>query len=233
MLISGIDVRIDRKKIKNMHLYVKPPDGIVSVSAPLRMSGAMIERFVLTKLDWVRKQREKFARWPRQAVLQYASGEALYLWGKRYFLRVEQGGRYSLALSGDTAIFTVRAGSTAAQREKFVREWYREQLKTETARALPKWEAATGLKSDSWQSKDMKSKWGTCNIDKRKIWLNLQLAKKPVECLEYIILHELAHLRVRKHNAAFKALLDKYMPFWREVRKRLNEQALDGCEAAL
>ncbi|MDR2692753.1 MAG: M48 family metallopeptidase [Chitinispirillales bacterium] len=223
MIIDGIDVRINRKKIKNMHLYVKPPDGVVSVSVPLRMSEVTIERFVRSKIGWVKKQQEKFARQPRQAPRQYISGETLYLWGKQYFLQVDYGNKYSLSLSGNSALLTVRSGSTAALREKFVREWYRGQLKDEIARTLPKWETATGLKCDSWQTKYMTSKWGTCHITKRKIWLNLELAKKPVECLEYIILHELAHLRVRNHNAAFAALLDKYMPFWREVKKRLNE----------
>jgi predicted metal-dependent hydrolase len=120
-------------------------------------------------------------------------------------------------------MLTVRPDSTAARREKFVREWYRERLKEEITRTLPKWETATGLKCDSWHTKRMTSKWGTCNITRRKIWINLQLAQKPIECLEYIILHELAHLRVRNHNAAFAALLDKHMPFWREVKKRLND----------
>ncbi len=232
MIIDGIDVRIDRKKIKNMHLYVKPPDGVASVSAPMRMSGIAIERFVRSNINWVKKQQEKFARQPRQTPRQYVSGETLYIWGRQYFLQVDYGGRYALSLSGNTALLTVRPDSAIAQREKFVREWYREQLKEEIARALPKWETATGLKCESWQTKYMTSKWGTCNIAKRRIWLNLQLAQKPIECLEYIILHELAHLKVRNHNAAFKALLDKYMPFWREVKKRLNDQTLDCREGA-
>jgi predicted metal-dependent hydrolase len=227
MIIDGIDVRIDRKKIKNLHLYVKPPDGIVSVSAPMRMSNITIERFVRSKIDWVKKQRERFAQQPRQTPRQYVSGETLYLWGEQYFLRVDYAHRYSMKLSGDSALLTVRQDSTIAQREKFVREWYRELLKEEITRTLPKWETATGLKCDTWHTKYMTSKWGTCNITKRKIWFNLELAKKPIECLEYIILHELAHLKIRNHNAAFAALLDKYMPFWREIKKRLNDQALD------
>ena len=233
MIIDGIDVRIDRKKIKNMHLYVKPPDGIVSVSAPMRMSNIAIERFVRSKIDWVKKQIDKFARQPRQTPREYVSGETLYLWGKQYFLQVDYGNRYSMTLSGDSAMLTVRPNSTVAQRENFVREWYREQLKEEITRTLPKWETATGLKCDSWQTKHMTSKWGTCNISKRKIWLNLQLVQKPIECLEYIILHELAHLKVRNHNAAFAALLDKHMPFWREIKKRLNDQTLDCWEGGI
>jgi predicted metal-dependent hydrolase len=227
MLVAGIEVKVDRKNIKNMHLYVKPPDGAVSVSAPIRMSDSQIERFVRTKTSWIKAQQEKFAGQPRQTERKYVSGETLYLWGKQYFLQVGHAKRNALELSGTTALLTVRRESTPKQRDNFVREWYRKQLKAEVARLLPKWEAITGLKCDSWQSKYMTSRWGTCNIARRKIWLNLQLAKKPVECSEYVILHELVHLRVKNHNADFKALMDEYMPSWREVKKKLNEQVLD------
>jgi predicted metal-dependent hydrolase len=227
MLVAGIEVGVNRKNIKHMHLYVKPPNGAVSVSAPIGMSDSQIERFVRTKTRWIKAKQEKFAGQPRQAERRYVSGETLYLWGRQYFLQVSYAKRNALKLSGNMAVLTVRRESTAKQRDTFVREWYREQLKTEVARLLPKWEAITGLKCDSWQSKYMTSRWGTCNIARRKIWLNLQLAKKPVECLEYVILHELVHLRVKNHNADFKALMDTYMPFWREVKKKLNEQIVD------
>lgn len=230
MIIAGIEVRVDKKNIKNMHLYVKPPNGIVSVSAPINMNDAAIERFVRTKISWLKTQQAKFAAQLRQTERQYVSGETLYLWGKQYFLQVDCDNKNSLVLSGETAKLTVRRESTAVQRDNFVREWYREQLKAEIMRLLPKWETATGLKCDLWQTKYMTSRWGTCNIADRKIWFNLQLVKKPVECLEYIILHELIHLRVKNHNAAFTAQMDKYMPLWREVKKKLNEQILDYWE---
>ena len=227
MLVAGIEIRIDRKKIKNMHLYVKPPNGTVSVSAPLNMSDDSIERFVRTKISWMKVQQAKFTGQLRQTERQYVSGETLYLWGKQYFLQVDYGNRNKLELSGNTALLTVHRDSTAKQRDNFVSEWYRQHLKDEIARLLPKWEAVTDLKCDSWQTKYMTSKWGTCNIAKRKLWLNLQLAKKPLECLEYIILHELVHLRVKNHNVNFTALMDKYMPYWKEIKKKLNDQMLD------
>ena len=227
MLIAGIEVRIDRKKIKNMHLYVKPPNGTISVSAPLNMNDDSIERFVRTKISWMKIQKAKFNEQLRQTERQYISGETLYLWGKQYFLQVDYSNRNTLELSGNAALLTVRQDSTAKQRDNFVREWYRQLLKDEIIRLLPKWETLSNLKCESWQTKYMTSKWGTCNISKRKIWLNLQLAKKPLECLEYIILHELVHLRVKNHNTSFTALMDRYMPFWREVKKTLNEQILD------
>jgi predicted metal-dependent hydrolase len=210
-----------------MHLYVKPPNGAVSVSAPINMKDDAIERFVRTKVSWIKMQQDKFARQLRQTERKYVSGETLYLWGKQYFLQVDFGNKSKIELSGNAAVLIVRQDSTTNQRENFVREWYRKQLKDEIARLLPKWEAITGLKCDEWQTKYMTSKWGTCNIANKKIWLNLQLAKKPLECLEYIILHELIHLRIKNHNAEFTALMEKYMPFWKDVKKKLNEQILD------
>ena len=155
--------------------------------------------------------------------LKYVSGEELYVFGKPYLLKVKHGcKRNSLMLQGNEAILTVRKESTVKQREAFINEWYRALLKEQIGVYLPKWEKITGLYSDSWQIKNMKTRWGTCNTRIRKIWLNLQLAKKPVECLEYVILHELAHLKVPNHGKDFIAIMDQYMPDWRAVRARLN-----------
>jgi predicted metal-dependent hydrolase len=232
MIISGIPVEVCKKKIKNMHLYVKPPNGKVTVSAPLNMSDETIERFVRTRAAWIKRQVEKFEMQPRQSEREYISGETLYVWGKQYFLRIEYGtGRNSLSLSGDKAILTVRETSSAGQRDNFVREWYRNILKKEIERVLPEWEERTGLVCNSWQTKYMNTRWGTCNIKKRKIWLNLQLAKKTPECLEYVILHELLHFVEEYHNDVFISLMDKYMPYWREIKKALNGQILDFMES--
>ncbi|MFR9712055.1 M48 family metallopeptidase [Paenibacillus sp. MB22_1] len=231
IIISGIAVEVCKKSIKNMHLYVKPPNGKVSVSAPMDMSDEAIERFVRTKSSWIKQQVKKFEAQPRQTEREYVSGETLYVWGKQYFLQVEYGtGKNSLVLSGDKAILTVRKDSTKEQRDSFVKEWYRDLLKRELARLLPKWENITGLKCDGWQTKYMTTRWGTCNTDKRKLWFNLQLAKKTPDCLEYIILHELLHLVERNHNAHFLSLMDKYMPYWRETKRKLNGQILDFME---
>jgi predicted metal-dependent hydrolase len=231
IIISNISVEVCKKNIKNMHLYVKPPNGKVTVSAPLSMSDETIERFVRTKAGWVKRQVEKFKTQPRQSEREYVSGETMYVWGKQYFLQVEYGtGKNTLLLSGDKAILTVRKESSAEQREKFIREWYRNILKKEIVRLLPKWEERTGVKCSGWQTKYMTTRWGTCNIQKRKIWLNLQLAKKTQDCLEYIILHELTHLVEKYHNEAFTSMMDKYMPYWRETKRALNGQILDFME---
>lgn len=225
--ISGIPVEVCKKNIKNMHLYVKPPNGNVTVSAPLSISDEVIERFVRTKVGWIKKQISKFDNQPRQSKREYVSGESLYVWGKQYYLQAEYGNKNSLVLSGDKAVLTVRKASTAEQREKFVREWYRVLLKDEIKRVLPKCEKLTGLKATSWQTKYMTTRWGTCNTRTGRIWLNLQLAKKTPECLEYVILHELIHLIEKKHNKRFISLMDHYMPMWREIKATLNGQILD------
>lgn len=231
ILVANIPVEVVKKNIKNLHLSVLPPDGKVRVSAPETLSDDAIAMFVRTKIGWIRKQQEKFELQPRQSERQYVSGETLYVWGKQYFLRVEYSYKgNSLVLSGDNVILTVRKESTAKQRETFVNEWYRTLLKAEVEKYLPKWEKITGLQSSSWQSKYMTTKWGTCNTSTGKIWLNLQLAKKPIECLEYVILHELIHLKVRNHGPEFVAEMSRYMQNWREIRNQLNESKLDYLE---
>lgn len=228
VVVSNISVEVIRKNIKNMHLAVLPPDGRVRVSAPTQLTDEAITMFVRTKLGWIKKQQEKFQQQPRQSERQYVSGETLYVWGKQYFLQVEYSYKgNALTLSGDKAILTVRKESSPKQRGSFVNEWYRSLLKQEVAKYLPKWEKTTGLYCDSWQSKYMTTKWGTCNPTSKKIWLNIQLAKKPIECLEYVILHELAHLKVHNHGPEFTAILDQYMPYWRDHKRRLNDSTLD------
>lgn len=226
--VAGIPIEVNRKNIKNLHLSVLPPDGRVRVSSPMDLSDESVFMFVRTKLSWIKKQKEKFDMQPRQSERQYVSGETLYVFGKQYFLRVEYSYKgNSLVLSGNDAILTVRKESTIKQRENYVNEWYRKLLKEKIALYLPKWEKITGLYCDSWQTKYMTTRWGTCNINKKKLWFNLQLAKKPPECLEYIVLHELAHLKEKTHNKDFVAILDSYMPNWREIKQKLNSTILD------
>ncbi len=231
IMVNGIEVSVTKKAIKNMHLYVKPPDGHVEVSAPANLSNESIEIFIRTKIGWIKRQQEKFEQQPRQTAREYVSGEALYVWGRQYYLLVNYSNRgNSLELDGDKAILTVREESTAEQRGRFVNEWYREILKAEIERVLPKWEEITGLHPNGWQTKNMTTRWGTCNVKTHKIWLNLQLAKKTPECLDYVILHELTHLMEKNHNNNFVAHMDRFMPNWREIRKKLNSQILDYFE---
>jgi predicted metal-dependent hydrolase len=220
--LAGITLDIQKKTIKNIHLSVLPPDGAVRVSAPENLSDEAIKTFLRLKISWIRTERQKFAAQARLGEREYISGESLFVFGQQYYLTVQHGFKNSLILKAPAAILTVRRESTRAQREKFVNSNLRELLKKKIAKRLPKWEEVTGLKSRGWQTKLMQSKWGSCNPE-GKIWFNLLLAHVPPRCLDYIILHELLHLRVRRHNKEFTALLDKYMPNWPEVRRELND----------
>ena len=214
-----------------MHLQIKPPNGQVVISAPLSMDDKAIEVYARTNLGWIKKQIEKFQQQPRSAKRQYVSGETMYIWGKQYYLSfVPDSRKNSFKIQGNSIVLSMRKNSTVKQREKYIREQYRRLLKGETEKILPKWEQITGLHCESWQIKYMITRWGTCNTEKKKLWFNLQLAQKPVECLEYVILHELIHLKERTHNSIFIAYMDMYMKNWREVRKELNDLRLDYYE---
>ena len=232
IVISGIPIDIQKKNIKNMHLQIKPPDGHVVISAPLSMDDKAIEVYARTNLSWIKKQIEKFQQQPRSAKRQYVSGETMYICGKQYYLSfVPDAQKNSFEIQGDKVILSMREDSTVKQRENYVREQYRSLLKVEIERLLPKWEQITELHCESWQTKYMVTRWGTCNTEKKKLWFNLQLAQKPIECLEYVILHELIHLRERTHNSTFIAYMDMYMKNWRAVRKELNDSRLDYYDA--
>ena len=232
IVISGIPIDIQKKNIKNMHLQVKPPDGHVVISAPLSVDDKAIEVYARTNLGWIRKQIEKYQQQLRCDKRQYVSGETMYIWGRQYFLSfVSNSQRNSFEIQGDKVILSMRENSTVKQREKYVREQYRMLLKKEIERILPKWERITGLYCDSWQTKYMTTRWGTCNVEKKKIWINLQLVQKPMNCLEYVILHELIHLIERTHNSVFISYMDRYMKDWRTIRKELNDCRLDYYEA--
>lgn len=228
VIISGIPIDIQKKNIKNMHLYVKPPDGHVVISAPLSMDDKAIEIYARTHLSWIKKQIQVYQNQSRSSKRQYVSGETIYIWGKQYFIKFEPDNqKNSFTLQGNQAVLRMSAESTVQQRENFIREQYRIFLKQEIERLLPKWEQITELHASDWQTKYMVTRWGTCNTEKKKLWFNLQLAQKPIECLEFVILHELIHLRSRKHDATFIAYMDLYMPNWRDVRNELNERRLD------
>lgn len=232
IVISGIPIDVQKKNIKNMHLQVKPPDGHVVISAPLSVDDKAIEAYARTQLGFIKKSIGKFQDQPRASKRQYVSGETIYIWGKQYFLVFKPDNqKNSFEIQNQNIVLSMSGKSTVKQRDAYVKEEYRKILKEEVEKRLPKWEAQTGLKCDSWQTKYMVTKWGACSTDKRKLWFNLQLAQKPYRCLDYIILHELTHLITRKHDATFIAHMDRYMPNWREIRKELNDSRLDYYEA--
>lgn len=226
--VSGIDVEIVRKDIKNLHLGVYPPLGRVRVAAPLVVSDEAVRLAVIDKLAWIKRQRAKFIDQPRQSRREMVNGESHYYLGRRYRLRVhEHDGPARVATRGIATLdLFVRPGTTAEQREAILLRWHREQLKALIPPLLDKWQAAMDLTPVNWGIKKMKTKWGTCNAEARRIWLNLELAKKPVHCIEYILVHELVHLLERHHNDRFAELMDGFLPQWRSCREELNQSVL-------
>jgi len=222
LIISGIQIEVERKNVKTMRLYVKPPDGKVSISAPFSMTHDVIERFAGTKINWMKGQIDRFRSIKRREEQKYEDGESLYVWGKPYLIKISYAKRYSLVLSGDNALLTVRKNCTFKQRETFIRKWLKETLESEVKKIMPKWEKKTGLKAESYQIKYLKSRWGSCKTKKRVITFSSLLAKKPLKCLDYVILHELCHFIEKGHNAKFYSALKKYMPDWKEVKTVLN-----------
>jgi predicted metal-dependent hydrolase len=223
IVVSNIPIELERKKIKNMYLKVVPPDGRIRISAPLRMSSDEIERFVAAKLDWIRQQQSKLADRHTHQVSSYEDGEELYCRGRKYRLAVmETASRPEVCPEGDRLVLYTKENSTPESRKKAIDRWYREVLAKEIPPLLHKWEKIIGVKAEGFSIRDMKTRWGTCNIRSRNICLNLQLAKKPPECLEYVVVHELVHLLEKSHNSVFKAYLDRFLPGWRSIKKELN-----------
>lgn len=228
LTVSGIKVEVVRKDIKNLHLGVYPPHGRVRVAAPLVISDEAVRLAVIDKLGWIRRQRAKFARQPRQSQREMVNGESHYLLGRRYRLRVhEHDAPARVAVRGIASLdLFVRPGTSAEQREAALLSWHREQLKMLIPPLLEHWQPILGVQVADWGVKKMKTKWGSCNPAARRVWLNLELAKKPVQCLEYIVVHELVHLLERHHNKRFMALMESHLPQWRQYQEMLTKLPL-------
>jgi predicted metal-dependent hydrolase len=228
MTVGGLTVDVIRKPIRNLHLGVYPPNGRVRVAAPLAISDDAVRLAVVNKLGWIRRQRAKFKDQPRESRRELVGGESHYFLGRRYRLQVmEHVGPGSVELHGKTALHLyVRPGSDVVTRDKVLQRWYREQLKKLVPRLIAKWQPAIGVRAAEWRIKRMRTKWGACSIEARRIWLNSELAKKPPRCLEYIIVHELVHLLEPHHGERFTALMDRYMPNWPAIRAQLANSRL-------
>lgn len=222
--LDGVEISIKKKKMKHMYLRVLPPDGRVLVTAPNSFSDEMIREFVFSKRFWILEQRKRFEGQKVFEKHRYVTGERFDLWGKEYELLVQESERpYQVVLSGERIVMQTGKDSTTEQREQLLNEWYRMQLKQAMPAVLQKCENLTGLSVNEWRIKNMRTRWGTCNVAKKRIWLNLQLAKKSPECLEYVVVHELVHLLERGHNARFYGYLDRFYPNWKEVRESLSD----------
>ncbi|QBQ56180.1 M48 family metallopeptidase [Nitrosococcus wardiae] len=226
--VSGLRVEVVRKAIKNLHLGVYPPVGRVRVAAPLRVDDEAVRLAVISKLGWIRRQQARFLEQPRQSPRQMVTGESHYFQGRRYRLHVvEENAAPRVQLKGNTALeLYVRPGSDATKRRAILNEWYRRELKALVPNLIIQWEPVIGVQVAEWGVKKMKTKWGTCNIAARRVWLNLDLAKHPFRCLEYILVHEMVHLLERYHNDRFRHLMDQFLPSWRLRHEELNQGPL-------
>ena len=227
IILNNIEIQVTKKKIKNLHLSVMPPNGSVKISAPIEVSDDAIIAFASSRLGWIKAQIATFENHERESKREYVSGESFYLFGRRYLLNVIHTNKNKMEIQNDRIILGLKKNTTNDQKINFVTNWYRNELRKELKKLLEIWQTRTRLIPESWQIKDMKTKWGSCTKNKGKLWFNLQLAKKPIDCIEYVVLHELIHLKVEKHNNEFKNLMQQYMPNWQERKSTLNNFILD------
>jgi predicted metal-dependent hydrolase len=222
--LGKIHIEVVQKDIKNVHLSVHPPAGRVRIAAPAHMKLDTIRVFAISKLDWIRQQQAKLRKQDRETARDYVDRESHYVWGKRYLLKViEQDAAPRVELTPRTLRLHVRPGADRQRKRIILEGWYREQLHAAVPLLLAQWEQVLGVKAARYFVQHMKTKWGSCNSDLGNIRLNTELAKKPPQCLEYIIVHEVVHLLEPSHNARFVLLMDQFMPDWRTWRDLLNQ----------
>lgn len=223
--IGDISIEVIRKEIKNIHLRVYPPDGHIRISAPQKMELDSVRLFAITKSEWIKKKQEELRSFSRQSEREYVSGENHYFKGHRYRLKViYQHTDPHVELKGNQFMsLYVRQEATKERRAEIIRDWYRDNLRRIIEQFIPKWEKKLEVSVEHWEIKQMKTLWGSCNHKRKSLLFNLELAKKPIHCIEYIIAHELAHLVERNHNDRFAALLDINIPNWRAIKSELNE----------
>lgn len=228
MTVSGLNIKVESKPIKSLYVGVYPPEGHVRVAAPKRFTKEAVRLAVIDKLAWIKKQQQRFNEQERQSKREMVDGESHYFLGNRYRLRViERWGAHTVELKNSSyMVLYVRPGTSPKRREQVLQDWYRKQLKKLVSSILPKWQQLIGVKTSDFRVRKMKTKWGSCSQHSRSICLNLELAKKPFECLEYVVVHELVHLIERKHDDRFISLIDKALPNWRAHRDLLNSQPL-------
>jgi predicted metal-dependent hydrolase len=221
--IKDIPIELEQKRIKNMYLRILPPDGRIHISAPIRMSEEEIQRFVNGKLSWIKLQQTKVQQCQTHKELQYEEGEQIPIWGECYSLVIrETTKREHIEVIGDEVLMFVKNNSTKEQREKLMKLWYKNALEAELPFLFVRWERVISVASSGFRIRDMKTRWGTCNIRTKNICLNLQIAKKSPKCLEYVVVHELVHLLEKSHNHVFKGYMDQFLPEWRNIKRELN-----------
>lgn len=226
--VRGIPVEVVRKEIKNLHLGVYPPTGRVRIAAPLSLADDAIRLAVVSRLGWIRRQQADIGRQVRQSQRELVSGESHYFRGRRYRLRViDDDSPPSVSLSNNTIMtLRIRPGTGRDARDVVLQRWYRAQLRIQLLPLVAKWEPRVGVAVEELRIRKMKTRWGSANAPARRIWLNLELVKKPASCLEYVLVHEMVHFLERHHNERFRQLMDRVMRSWRLRRDELNRAPL-------
>ncbi len=225
--LGDLTVDVVRKDIKNLHLSVHPPTGRIRIAAPLSLELDAIRAFAVSRVGWIRENQRKLAAQPREPVRDYIERESHFVWGQRVLLKIEYRDQpTSVTLTHRTLLLSVRATTTRDERHEAVERWYRDEVRRVATPVISLWERRLGVKSNGLFVQRMKTKWGSCHPCSGNIRLNTELAKKPQECLDYVVLHELTHLRERTHSEAFLAILDQKLPHWRELRRLLNSMPL-------
>jgi predicted metal-dependent hydrolase len=221
--LGEIEIEVVKKDIKNIHLSVYPPVGRVRISAPFRMKLDTIRVFAISKLGWIKQRQRQLQEQERETPREYVDRESHYVWGKRYLLKViESNDPPGIELMHSEMRLRVRPGVTDEKKQAIVEDWYRDQLKKVIPSLIAKWEPLIGVKVERFFVQRMKTKWGSCSRDASSLRFNTELAKKPPQCLEYIVVHEMAHLLEPTHNSRFIAFLDQFMPKWQFYREELN-----------
>lgn len=223
--ISDISAEVEWKNIKNVHLTIYPPDARIHVSAPMMMQEDAIRLFLLSKSSWIKKRVIQIVEQNRQSPREYVSGESHYFKGKRYRLKVVyHNAPPKVIIKGNDFIeLYVKEGASIERRAEVLREWYRTEFKQLLPILIAKWEEIIGVKVNKWEVKQMKTLWGSCNHRTHNILFNLELIKKPLRCIEYVVVHELLHIKIRLHNEEYKALLTIHFPNWQQLKEELNE----------
>jgi len=228
--LGDIVIAVTRKNIKNVHLSVHPPAGRVTLAAPEETRLEVARAYAISKLGWIRDQQAKLRSQSRETPRQFVERESHYLWGRRYLLSViEKNAKAGVAIDHRRITLTVRPGTTLTKRAEIMHEWHKSLLHATVPALIRKWEAKLGVRVSGYFLQRMKTKWGGCNHDARNIRLNTELVKKPKDLLEYVVVHEMLHLREPTHSERFIASLVQHYPTWREARAELNELPL-GAE---
>ena len=219
-----MDVEVHRKEMKTLRLKVNAQTGLVRISAPHYLPDSAVFQFMQTNHDWIVQRKSELAK-HIQPKLHFKTGEQHSIWGEPHTLEVVNSlGRSSVrAMPNQSLLMLVPSDADTSTKEKLLDNFYRRQLKKVIPPLLEKWQPIVGKEVDDWGVKKMRTRWGTCNIQAKRIWLSLELAKKPQACLEYVIVHELVHLHERYHNQNFRNLMTEFMPNWRELETLLNQ----------